>query len=113
MDETEQQDRTEDPTERRLSEARDRGEVARSRDLAGAVGTIGVLLSLVMVSAPLAYGAKALLQVGLVYRPDPLASDAVMSTALAPGTVLGLIIRPDERRVGKDCVRMCSSRWSP
>src|SRR3546814_8590313 len=79
MDETEQQDRTEDPTERRLSEARDRGEVARSRDLAGAVVTIGVLLSLVMVSAPLAYGAKALLQVGLVYRPEQLVSDAVMT----------------------------------
>src|SRR3546814_20110031 len=45
-----------------------------------------------MVSAPLAYGAKALLQVGLVYRPEQLVSDAVMTTALASGTVLGLII---------------------
>lgn len=92
MDETEQQDRTEDPTERRLSEARDRGEVVRSRDLAGAVVTIGVLLSLVLVTTPLAYGAKALLQVGLVYRPEQLVSDGVMTDALASAVVLGLIV---------------------
>src|SRR3546814_12430477 len=27
--------------------------------------------------------------------------------------LLVLLIRPEERRVGKECVRTCSSRWSP
>src|SRR3546814_1174801 len=38
----------------------------------------------------------------------------------APGTVdadyrgeVGVILRSEERRVGKECVSKCSSRWSP
>src|SRR3546814_11943160 len=34
-------------------------------------------------------------------------------TAFSPGSVFTFSASSDERRVGKDCVSTCSSRWSP
>jgi len=89
MAETEQHERTEPPTARRLQEARERGEIPRSRDLAGAAVTIAVLLSLMLVTSPLAQGARALLQTGLVYRPEQLATTQVMTQALGEAIKIG------------------------
>ena len=30
-----------------------------------------------------------------------------------PASQLGIDIRSEERRVGKECLRLCRSRWSP
>src|SRR3546814_16704624 len=38
-------------------------------------------------------------------RPERLAVDALIDTLLPP--------RTEERRVGKECVRTCRSRWAP
>src|SRR3546814_14965466 len=51
--------------------------------------------------------------------PALLAQTAATMAAMAPGRfTLGLgassdVIRSEERRVGKECVRTCRSRWSP
>src|SRR3546814_10950314 len=40
----------------------------------------------------------------------------VATTAPTPGTMIGIgvgIDRSEERRVGKECVSTCRSRWSP
>lgn len=92
MSETEEEDRTEQPTARRLQEARDRGEVPRSRDLAGAAVTVVVLLSLVLVTGPAARGARALLQTGLVYGPEQLVTTQVMTQALGEAIKIGWLV---------------------
>lgn len=92
MDETEQDQRTEQPTAKRLQEARDRGEIPRSRDLAGAVVTMAVLLSLVWVTGPTVRGASALLRTGLVYRPEQLATTQVMTDALGEAIKIGWLV---------------------
>jgi len=92
MAETEQHERTEQPTAKRLQEARDRGEVPRSRELAGAAVTMAVLLSLVLVTAPALHGARALLQTGLVYRPEQLATTQVMTEALGEAIKIGWLV---------------------
>lgn len=92
MDEAEQHERTEQPTAKRLLEARERGEVPRSRDLTGAVVTIGVLFALVLVTAPSVLGAASLLRVGLDYRPEALGATQAMTDALAAAAWSGLLI---------------------
>ena len=42
-----------------------------------------------------------------MFTPRPWVGTAVLSTA-ADGQV-----RSEERRVGKECLRLCRSRWSP
>ena len=41
----------------------------------------------------------------------------ILTTLLRPdagrATVAGYDVRSEERRVGKECVRLCRSRWSP
>src|SRR3546814_13078729 len=36
-----------------------------------------------------------------------------LSFNLPPGGIVGVIGRSEERRVGKECVSTCRSRWSP
>lgn len=92
MAETEQHERTEQPTAKRLQEARDRGEIPRSRELAGAAVTVAVLLSLMLVTGPATHGARALLQTGLVYRPEQLATTQVMTDALGEAIKIGWLV---------------------
>src|SRR3546814_12967245 len=51
------------------------------------------------------------------YRVAMLARDASRLGALAeelPGSIaIGCDVRSEERRVGKECVSTCRSRWSP
>src|SRR3546814_19702693 len=37
----------------------------------------------------------------------------LLLVGLAPPLALGLDLRSEERRVGKECVSTCRSRWSP
>src|SRR3546814_18691216 len=56
----------------------------------------------------LAYGAPALAQVA--------GTGTIVSGGGTPNGVSGTTTtttRPDERRVGKECVRTCRSRWPP
>lgn len=92
MAETEQHERTEQPTAKRLQEARDRGEIPRSRELAGAAVTVAVLLALMLVTGPATHGARALLQTGLVYRPEQLATTQVMTDALGEAIKIGWLV---------------------
>lgn len=92
MAETDQQERTEQPTAKRLQEARERGEVARSRDLAGAAVTLLVMLALVLATWPSARGAAALFRIGLDYRPETLLGAQGMTDALASAAWAGLLI---------------------
>src|SRR3546814_12170763 len=39
--------------------------------------------------------------------------DAVIHLAAIPNDPMGNRFRSEERRVGKECVRTCRSRWSP
>src|SRR3546814_13701330 len=45
----------------------------------------------------------------LGYRPDPSAR----ALASAKSTHVVVLVRSEERRVGKECVSTCRSRWSP
>ena len=57
-------------------------------------------------------GCDAVLHVAADYRlwiPDP----RTMYRANVDGTRELLQMRSEERRVGKECVRLCRSRWSP
>src|SRR3546814_6614982 len=46
-----------------------------------------------------------------VTSPNTMAGSAAAGSGLGPGS-LGYI-RSEERRVGKECVSTCRSRWSP
>src|SRR3546814_15739390 len=69
------------------------------------------------VSGPMIPGSQALL---ISIFPESKRTTALgvwsMTTLIAPiaGPILGgYISRSEERRVGKECVRTCRSRWSP
>src|SRR3546814_16602697 len=49
------------------------------------------------------------------YLRNPLADPAVVgvSSSAALGAVAAIVFRSAERRVGKECVSTCRSRWSP
>src|SRR3546814_18739767 len=49
--------------------------------------------------------------VGTAARPIGSRQRAVAPSAL--GKYLPAAVRPEERRVGKECVRTCRSRWPP
>src|SRR3546814_12724136 len=52
--------------------------------------------------------AEALAELGveLIEQPVPVGTDALLDGIYAP-------LRSEERRVGKECVSTCRSRWSP
>jgi len=83
MAEHDDQDRTEQPSEKRLRESREKGDVPRSRDLSGAV------VVLAGVSALMSGGEKAMAHVqriygfGLSYGRDALFSDQLPSRVLS------------------------------
>src|SRR3546814_20307008 len=54
-------------------------------------------------------------QVGKAYSQKLTAADARATFALTSGTLPGglSLARSEERRVGKECVSTCRSRWSP
>src|SRR3546814_13402576 len=54
----------------------------------------------------------------LIWRdlPDTPIDDSIVRTVAAPFQHEGgmrILARPEERRVGKECVSTCRSRWSP
>ncbi len=83
---------TEEPTPKRLREARQRGEVAQSRDLAGAASLVGALLVVAACGAAGAGSLGALLRRSLTRAVDGSAEPA---SALADsGATLLIVIAP-------------------
>src|SRR3546814_1883081 len=61
-------------------------------------------------SLPLAVGPGASLRAGTLNLTGPL---VIKATAAAGDSFLAEMMRSEERRVGKECVSTCRSRWSP
>jgi flagellar biosynthetic protein FlhB len=91
-------DRTEKPTARRLKQAREKGQIARSRDLAGALSLAGATLVLAWFGARMATTIAARLTDGLSKLGEtPRASihpDAVVSLFWADAGVLAAVAGP-------------------
>jgi flagellar biosynthetic protein FlhB len=85
-EESSAEDRTEQPSEKRLKEAREKGDVPRSRDLSGALVVLAGVAAL-MSSAPAAMGhMRTIYGLGLGYTREALFSEAL------PGRVLHLAV---------------------
>lgn len=87
MSDDSDQEKTEQPTEKRLKESREKGEVPRSRDLSGAAVVLAGVAAL-MASGPAAFEhARRIFGFGLGYSREALFSDAL------PGRVLHAALR--------------------
>ena len=81
------QEKTEQPTEKRLKESREKGEVPRSRDLSGAAVVLAGVAAL-MAGGPASFEhARRIFAFGLGYSREALFSDAL------PGRVLHAALR--------------------
>ena len=87
MAENDDQERTEQPSEKRLREAREKGDVPRSRDLSGALVTLAGVAALLSGSERAMSHARTIYHLGLDYSRAALFSDAL------PARVLGMAVR--------------------
>ena len=94
MAETENEDRTERASEKRLQEARDKGEIPRSRDLSGAMVVLAGASMLLSGSSTIYMHLRRIYTMGLGYSRDALFSDHLTTSVLgqATGEVLSLLI---------------------
>lgn len=82
MSDESDEEKTEQPSEKRLKEAREKGDVPRSRDLSGAMVVLAGVFAL-MSSAPSAMAhAQNIYSLGLSYSRDALFSEALPGRAL-------------------------------
>lgn len=79
MAETENEDRTEQASEKRLQEAREKGEIPRSRDLSGAMVVLAGASILMSGSATLYEHMRRIYGMGLGYSREALFSDHLMT----------------------------------
>ncbi|KZC17909.1 flagellar biosynthetic protein FlhB [Rhodanobacter sp. FW510-R12] len=86
------QEKTEQPTEKRLRESREKGEVPRSRDLSGAVVVLAGVAALISSGDSALLHARRIFALGLGYSREALLSDALPGRALhaAVSEALGL-----------------------
>jgi len=80
--EQENEDRTEQPSEKRLREAREKGDVPRSRDLSGAVVVLAGVSALMSSGEHSVEHVRRIYGLGLSYGRDALFSDALPSRVL-------------------------------
>jgi flagellar biosynthetic protein FlhB len=78
MADTENEDRTEQASERRLQEARDKGEIPRSRDLSGAMVVLAGASMLLSGGASLYAHMQRIYGLGMGYSREALFSDHLM-----------------------------------
>jgi flagellar biosynthesis protein FlhB len=86
------QEKTEQPTPKRLQDARDKGQVARSRELGTAAVMVAGSAVLLLGGGPLAAGMGRLLQGGLLLDRSELTNPAAMAPALGHAVVQSLLI---------------------
>ncbi|RDI97742.1 flagellar biosynthesis protein FlhB [Dyella solisilvae] len=77
MSEHDDQERTEQPSEKRLREAREKGDVPRSRDLSGAVVVLAGVAALISGGERSMDHVRRIYGLGLSYGRDALFSDAL------------------------------------
>jgi flagellar biosynthetic protein FlhB len=82
MAEGSDQEKTEEPTEKRLRESREKGEVARSRDLSGAAVVMAGVLALMSTGESAFRHAQRIFGLGLGYSREALFTDALPGRAL-------------------------------
>ncbi|MBS0191413.1 MAG: flagellar biosynthesis protein FlhB [Phycisphaerales bacterium] len=77
-------ERTEDPTSRRFSEARERGQVAKSQDLSSAIDWAGVLIMLLLLGSLLVKSMGSVMRRALedASSPDSLSLSSMTGTLL-------------------------------
>ena len=87
MSESDDQERTEKPSEKRLREAREKGDVPRSRDLSGALVVLAGVAALMSGSERAFVHARRIYELGLGYSREALFSGEL------PARVLGAALR--------------------
>lgn len=87
MAEGSDQERTEQPSEKRLREAREKGDVPRSRDLSGALVVLAGVSALLSGSSRAMQHVRQIYRLGLDYGREALFSDTL------PGRVLEMALR--------------------
>lgn len=94
MAETENEDRTERASEKRLQEAREKGEVPRSRDLSGAMVVLAGASILLSYGTNMYVHMRHIYALGMGYSRDALFSDELMSRVLhaALGDMFALLM---------------------
>jgi flagellar biosynthetic protein FlhB len=86
------QERTEEPTAKRLQDARERGQVARSRELGTAAVMMAGSAMLLLGGAPMASSLGRLLAGSLTLDRSVLVNPAAMAPALGAATVKALLV---------------------
>ncbi|WP_426662787.1 flagellar biosynthesis protein FlhB [Rhodanobacter aciditrophus] len=82
MSDDSDQEKTEQPTEKRLKESREKGEVPRSRDLSGAAVVLAGVAALLAGGRASFEHARRIFGLGLGYSREALFSDALPARAL-------------------------------
>jgi len=84
-------ERTEEPSQRRLQEARERGQVPRSRELTNFATMIGGSAALIAMGATLAGKLSKMLRAGLAIDPARLEHPQFMMSSLGEAAVTALL----------------------
>src|SRR3546814_11924511 len=75
---------------------------------------IGCLVALLTLSVSMALTVLVpIVANGYLKREDTIPYIAGANIPTLADTLVAAIVRSEERRVGKECVSTCSSRWSP
>ena len=77
-----QTDKTEQPTPKRLDEARKKGDIPRSRDLSAAAVMMMAGVGFYLMGAQIGTGISEMMRSGLMLSPDVLTDESWMTTAL-------------------------------
>jgi flagellar biosynthesis protein FlhB len=85
-------ERTEEPSQKRLQDARDRGQVPRSRELTNFASMIGGSATLVAVGGTLAARLSQMMRHGLAIDPQELGNPDGMFTALGDAALSALTV---------------------
>ena len=83
-------ERTEEPSQRRLQEARERGQVPRSRELTNCATMIGGSVALAAMGAPLARGMSQMMRHGMAIDPLRLQDPQSMTSSLSEAAITAL-----------------------
>ncbi|WP_426700472.1 flagellar biosynthesis protein FlhB [Rhodanobacter sp. Col0626] len=82
MSDDSDQEKTEEPTEKKLRESREKGEVPRSRDLSGAIVVLAGVAALMNSGESAFLHARRIFSLGLGYSREALFSDALPGRTL-------------------------------
>ena len=90
MAEEQSAEKTEEPTQRKLTQARERGELPRSPDFGGAIVVLAVCLLLFLLGGEIIEGLSALLVGGLTFSRGDIESPQDLPTAFGERFAEGL-----------------------